>query len=72
MNKSYPQSIAQAGRLPGLIFTLFIRAPTITAEGQAKKLARDLALLALEEAVRPDHPFTLFNLGMTYLEYEGL
>jgi tetratricopeptide (TPR) repeat protein len=39
-----------------------------SAEGQAKKLARDLALLTLEEAERPDHPFTLFNLGMTYLE----
>jgi tetratricopeptide (TPR) repeat protein len=39
-----------------------------SAEGQAKKLARDLKLLRLEEAERPEHPFTLFNLGMTYLE----
>ncbi|MFO0899231.1 MAG: glycosyltransferase [Pirellulales bacterium] len=37
-------------------------------EGQAKKLARDLRLLELEHAERPDHPFTLFNLGMTYNE----
>jgi hypothetical protein len=37
-------------------------------EGQAKKLTRDLKLLALEDAERPNHPFTLFNLGMTNLE----
>lgn len=37
-------------------------------EGQAKKLARDLRILLLEQAERPDHPFTLFNLGMTYSE----
>jgi tetratricopeptide (TPR) repeat protein len=39
-----------------------------TVEGQAKKLARDLKLLLLEDAERSEHPFTLFNLGMTYLE----
>jgi tetratricopeptide (TPR) repeat protein len=39
-----------------------------SAEGQAKKLARDLKLLTLEHAERPEHPFTLFNLGMTNLE----
>ena len=33
---------------------------------QAKKLERDLRLLFLELAERPEHPFTLFNLGMTY------
>jgi GT2 family glycosyltransferase/tetratricopeptide (TPR) repeat protein len=37
-------------------------------DGQARKLARDLRLLALEDAERPNHPFTNFNLGMTYLE----
>ena len=37
-------------------------------EGQAKKLERDLKLLKLEESEQPDHPFTLFNLGMTHLE----
>lgn len=36
--------------------------------GQAKKLARDLHLLELEHKEWPDHPFTLFNLGMTYNE----
>jgi GT2 family glycosyltransferase/tetratricopeptide (TPR) repeat protein/2-polyprenyl-3-methyl-5-hydroxy-6-metoxy-1,4-benzoquinol methylase len=35
-------------------------------EGQRRKLERDLRLLNLELAERPDHPFTLFNLGMTY------
>jgi tetratricopeptide (TPR) repeat protein len=35
-------------------------------EGQAKKRARDLHLLELESAERPNHPFVLFNLGMTY------
>ena len=34
-------------------------------EGQAKKRARDAKLLALDLAARPDHPFVLFNLGMT-------
>ncbi len=34
-------------------------------EGQAKKRARDATILALELAERPDHPFVLFNLGMT-------
>jgi hypothetical protein len=37
-------------------------------DGQAKKIERDLKLLALEERERPNHPFTLFNPGMTYLE----
>ena len=33
---------------------------------QARKFERDLRILFLELAERPDHPFTLFNLGMTY------
>jgi GT2 family glycosyltransferase/tetratricopeptide (TPR) repeat protein/2-polyprenyl-3-methyl-5-hydroxy-6-metoxy-1,4-benzoquinol methylase len=37
-------------------------------DGQARKLERDLRLLRLEERERPNHPFTLFNLGMTHLE----
>ncbi|MCZ2344469.1 MAG: glycosyltransferase [Bacteroidales bacterium] len=36
--------------------------------GQARKLDRDLKLLHLDLADRPDHPFTLFNLGMTYAD----
>jgi FkbM family methyltransferase len=42
-------------------------------QGQKKKLDRDFHLLHLELEERPNHPFTLFNLGMTYAdnrEYE--
>ena len=35
--------------------------------GQEKKRERDLRILNLELAERPEHPFTLFNLGMTYV-----
>jgi O-antigen biosynthesis protein len=34
---------------------------------QAKKRERDLRILHLEIAELPEHPFTLFNLGMTYV-----
>jgi tetratricopeptide (TPR) repeat protein len=37
-----------------------------SAEGQARKLERDLRILHKELKQRPNHPFTLFNLGMTY------
>jgi tetratricopeptide (TPR) repeat protein/glycosyltransferase involved in cell wall biosynthesis len=37
-------------------------------EGQERKKQRDLRLLELELAERPEHPFTLFNLGMTYAD----
>jgi GT2 family glycosyltransferase/tetratricopeptide (TPR) repeat protein/SAM-dependent methyltransferase len=37
-------------------------------EGQEKKLKRDLHLLNLELAEQPNHPFTLFNLGMTHAD----
>jgi GT2 family glycosyltransferase/tetratricopeptide (TPR) repeat protein/glycosyltransferase involved in cell wall biosynthesis len=39
-------------------------------EGRARKLERDLRILVLEYHERPDHPFTLFNLGMTH-EHAG-
>jgi tetratricopeptide (TPR) repeat protein len=35
-------------------------------EGQKRKLERDLHLLHKELDEEPEHPFTLFNLGMTY------
>ncbi|WP_162669890.1 glycosyltransferase [Gemmata massiliana] len=35
-----------------------------------QKLDRDLRLLRLEDAERPDDPFTLFNLGSVYAELE--
>jgi glycosyltransferase involved in cell wall biosynthesis len=34
-------------------------------EGQKQKRARDLSLLELDLSERPDHPFVLFNIGMT-------
>ena len=37
-------------------------------EGQERKRQRDLRLLYLELDERPDHPFTLFNLGMTNVD----
>lgn len=37
-----------------------------TPEGQAKKRTRDFKLLKLDLRDRPNHPFRLFNLGMTY------
>lgn len=39
-----------------------------TPQGQRKKLERDLRLLYLELQQQPDHPFTLYNLGMTYAD----
>ncbi|MBI3468000.1 MAG: glycosyltransferase [Planctomycetes bacterium] len=37
-------------------------------EGRARKIERDLRILQLDYKERPDHPFVLFNLGMTYAE----
>lgn len=37
-------------------------------DGQASKRDRDLRILHLELGERPGHPFTLFNLGMTYAD----
>jgi tetratricopeptide (TPR) repeat protein len=34
-------------------------------EGQARKRQRDLTILEKDLADRPDHPFVLFNIGMT-------
>src|SRR5207244_4438396 len=39
-----------------------------SAEGLKRKQERDLRLLHLELEEQPDHPFTLFNLGMTYAD----
>lgn len=41
-----------------------------TPEGRARKLERDFHLLALDLKERPDHPFVLFNLGMTSADAE--
>jgi tetratricopeptide (TPR) repeat protein len=40
-----------------------------TPDGQARKKDRDIRLLHLDLAERPGHPFTLFNLGMTYADF---
>ena len=37
----------------------------VSDEGQARKRERDEKLLKLDLAEHPDHPFVLFNLGMT-------
>jgi GT2 family glycosyltransferase/2-polyprenyl-3-methyl-5-hydroxy-6-metoxy-1,4-benzoquinol methylase len=37
-------------------------------EGRARKLERDFRLLRLDLQERPDHPFVLFNLGMTHAD----
>jgi tetratricopeptide (TPR) repeat protein len=37
-------------------------------EGRARKIERDLRILQLDHHDRPDHPFVLFNLGMTLAE----
>ena len=37
-------------------------------QGRRRKIERDLKLLHLELRDRPDHPFVLFNLGMTHAE----
>jgi GT2 family glycosyltransferase/tetratricopeptide (TPR) repeat protein len=41
-----------------------------SSEGRQRKQARDLRLLELDLAERPDHPFVLFNLGMTYADMD--
>jgi tetratricopeptide (TPR) repeat protein len=38
--------------------------------GRHRKQQRDLRLLELELQDRPDHPFALFNVGMTYADME--
>lgn len=39
-----------------------------SVEGRRRKLERDFKLLTLDLAERPDHPFVLFNLGMTHAD----
>ncbi|MFQ5730916.1 MAG: glycosyltransferase [Planctomycetaceae bacterium] len=39
-------------------------------DGQARKRERDFRILAKDLAERPDHPFVLFNLGMTHADAE--
>ncbi|MDB5343899.1 MAG: glycosyl transferase family 2 [Schlesneria sp.] len=39
-----------------------------TTQGRQRKLERDFRLLRLDLEERPDHPFVLFNLGMTHAD----
>ncbi|QDT76779.1 SPBc2 prophage-derived glycosyltransferase SunS [Gimesia maris] len=39
-----------------------------SVEGRKRKLERDYRLLELDHRERPQHPFVLFNLGMTYAD----
>ncbi len=39
-----------------------------SAEGRIRKLERDFRLLGLDLEERPNHPFVLFNLGMTHAD----
>tara|TARA_R110000868_G_scaffold376770_1_gene641855 strand:+ start:2389 stop:7095 length:4707 start_codon:yes stop_codon:yes gene_type:complete len=41
-----------------------------SVEGRKRKLERDYRLLELDNRERPNHPFVLFNLGMTYADDE--
>jgi len=41
-----------------------------TPAGRKRKQERDLRILHQELQERPEHPFTLFNLGMTYADME--
>ncbi|MFO1045208.1 MAG: glycosyltransferase [Planctomycetaceae bacterium] len=41
-----------------------------TPEGRRRKLDRDFKLLKLDLDERPDHPFVLFNLGMTHADVQ--
>ena len=41
-----------------------------SVEGRKRKLERDYRLLELDNKERPNHPFVLFNLGMTYADDE--
>ena len=61
-------SIRRAG-LPILFSDLYVTHQHYdrTEAGQRKKRLRDFCLLYLDLKDRPDHPFTLFNLGMTHL-----
>lgn len=43
---------------------------SVTPEDRKRKHQRDLRILKQDLADRPEHPFVLFNLGMTYADME--
>jgi len=52
----------QIGRIKGVVLH---SGYDTSVEGQLKKRVRDEKLLGLDLGERPDHPFVLFNVGMT-------
>ncbi|MBS1714221.1 MAG: glycosyltransferase [Armatimonadetes bacterium] len=60
------QSLRSGGGMISRLYAVVLHSGYDTSpEGQAKKRARDRALLWLDLTERPNHPFVLFNLGMT-------
>lgn len=59
----------RAAGLPVFLSDLYVTHQNYdrSVDGQKKKRQRDFRLLELELRERPEHPFVLFNLGMTYL-----
>lgn len=60
LRKVFPE-----GRLARLDAHVLHSGYDVSPEGQARKRERDEKLLKLDLEERPDHPFVLFNLGMT-------
>ena len=60
-----PSPNAASGGMPAETPVVLHSGYDVSPEGQARKRERDAKLLALDLADRPDHPFVLFNLGMT-------
>ncbi len=60
-----PSLRERPGRIARLDAVVLHSGYDTSAEGQAKKRERDEKLLKLDLEERPDHPFVLFNLGMT-------
>jgi hypothetical protein len=60
-----PSLRAHGGRIGRISAVVLHSGYDTSPEGQAKKRVRDEKLLKLDLEERPDHPFVLFNLGMT-------
>jgi glycosyltransferase involved in cell wall biosynthesis len=60
-----PSLRAKGGRIARINGVVLHSGYDTSKEGQAKKRIRDEKLLKLDLDERPEHPFVLFNLGMT-------
>lgn len=65
-----PSLNAKGGRIERLNSVVLHANYDNSEEGQKRKRERDFKLLELDLVERPDHPFVLFNLGMTH-HYTG-